>query len=111
MEKVVGYQCSVCKTEYTLEDVTYTCPKDGGRERLRDRVGPPVVVDEDGHRRGFLGTVAERVSKGVQRQVTQRRVDRLDARAHDASDAGQPGDDLSFFVGHGVDDTFAELRP
>jgi threonine synthase len=30
MEKVVGYQCSVCQTEYTLEEVTYTCPKDGG---------------------------------------------------------------------------------
>ncbi len=30
MEKVVGTQCSVCQTEYTLEEVTYTCPKDGG---------------------------------------------------------------------------------
>lgn len=30
MEKVVGYQCSVCQTEYTLDEVTYTCPKDGG---------------------------------------------------------------------------------
>lgn len=30
MNKVVGTQCSVCKTTYTLEEVTYTCPKDGG---------------------------------------------------------------------------------
>ena len=30
MNKVTGYQCSVCNTEYTLEEVTYTCPKDGG---------------------------------------------------------------------------------
>ncbi|HSG26774.1 MAG TPA: pyridoxal-phosphate dependent enzyme [Anaerolineales bacterium] len=30
MEKVKGYQCSVCGSEYTLEEVTYTCPKDGG---------------------------------------------------------------------------------
>jgi threonine synthase len=30
MNKVVGTQCSICKTTYTLEEVTYTCPKDGG---------------------------------------------------------------------------------
>ncbi|HKJ27452.1 MAG TPA: threonine synthase, partial [Anaerolineales bacterium] len=30
MKKVTGYQCSVCSTKYTLEEVTYTCPKDGG---------------------------------------------------------------------------------
>ncbi len=30
MEKVVGTQCSVCQTQYSLDEVTYTCPKDGG---------------------------------------------------------------------------------
>ena len=30
MEKAVGTQCSVCQTRYTLDEVTYTCPKDGG---------------------------------------------------------------------------------
>ena len=30
MEKFVGYVCSLCKTEYTPNEVTYTCPKDGG---------------------------------------------------------------------------------
>jgi len=30
MDKAVGYQCSVCQTRYTLDEVTYTCPKDGG---------------------------------------------------------------------------------
>ncbi len=30
MQKVIGYRCSVCQTKYTLEEVTYTCPKDGG---------------------------------------------------------------------------------
>jgi len=30
MEKFVGYRCSLCKTEYAPDDVTYTCPKDGG---------------------------------------------------------------------------------
>jgi threonine synthase len=29
MKKVIGYQCSLCNTEYTLEEVTYTCPRDG----------------------------------------------------------------------------------
>jgi len=30
MEKFVGYRCSICRTEYAPDDVTYTCPKDGG---------------------------------------------------------------------------------
>jgi len=30
MEKFVGYRCPLCKTEYAPDDVTYTCPKDGG---------------------------------------------------------------------------------
>jgi len=30
MDKVVGTQCSVCKTSYKIDEVTYTCPKDGG---------------------------------------------------------------------------------
>lgn len=30
MEKFVGYRCSLCKTEYSPAEVTYTCPKDGG---------------------------------------------------------------------------------
>jgi len=30
MEKFGGYICSLCKTEYAPDEVTYTCPKDGG---------------------------------------------------------------------------------
>ena len=30
MNKFVGYICSLCKTEYAPDEVTYTCPKDGG---------------------------------------------------------------------------------
>ena len=30
MSNFVGYRCSVCGTEYGPEEVTYTCPKDGG---------------------------------------------------------------------------------
>ena len=30
MKKAVGTQCSVCGSRYTLDEVTYTCPKDGG---------------------------------------------------------------------------------
>jgi len=30
MEKLVGYRCSLCGTEYAPGEVTYTCPKDGG---------------------------------------------------------------------------------
>ena len=28
--KFMGYRCSICNAEYGTEDVTYTCPKDGG---------------------------------------------------------------------------------
>ena len=30
MNKYAGYRCSICKTEYLPDQVTYTCPKDGG---------------------------------------------------------------------------------
>lgn len=30
MNKFVGYRCSLCGEEYSPNDVTYTCPKDGG---------------------------------------------------------------------------------
>ncbi|MBL7161039.1 MAG: threonine synthase [Anaerolineales bacterium] len=30
MSKFIGYRCSVCETEYGTDEVTYTCPKDGG---------------------------------------------------------------------------------
>ncbi len=30
MGKFLGYRCSLCNTEYAPEEVTYTCPKDGG---------------------------------------------------------------------------------
>ena len=30
MQKFIGYRCSVCGTEYAPDEVTYTCPQDGG---------------------------------------------------------------------------------
>lgn len=30
MAKFLGYICSLCRTEYAPDEVTYTCPKDGG---------------------------------------------------------------------------------
>ncbi len=30
MQKFVGYRCSLCGAEYAPDEVTYTCPKDGG---------------------------------------------------------------------------------
>ena len=30
MSKFTGYRCSICKTEYKPNQVTYTCPRDGG---------------------------------------------------------------------------------
>ena len=30
MNKFLGYRCSLCRTEYSSGEITYTCPKDGG---------------------------------------------------------------------------------
>ena len=30
MEKFLGYKCSICHQEYSPDEITYTCPKDGG---------------------------------------------------------------------------------
>jgi threonine synthase len=30
MNKITGYKCSLCGEEYDLDEVQYTCPKDGG---------------------------------------------------------------------------------
>ena len=30
MGHFIGYRCSICKTEYSPEEVTYNCPKDQG---------------------------------------------------------------------------------
>jgi threonine synthase len=30
MSKLLGYRCSLCATEFGPDEVTYTCPKDGG---------------------------------------------------------------------------------
>ena len=45
MDKFVGYRCSLCKTEYTPGQVTYTCPKDGGNL--------DVVLDYDAIRKKY----------------------------------------------------------
>lgn len=30
MKEFAGYRCSLCGTEYSQDEITYTCPKDGG---------------------------------------------------------------------------------
>ncbi len=30
MTKFIGYQCSICGAEYAPDEITYTCPQDGG---------------------------------------------------------------------------------
>ncbi|KAA3643257.1 MAG: threonine synthase [Chloroflexi bacterium] len=40
MNKAIGYQCSICDKTYGLDEVTYTCPDDGGNLS--------VVLDYDG---------------------------------------------------------------
>jgi threonine synthase len=45
MSKFIGYRCSLCGAEYLPDQVTYTCPKDGGNL--------DVVLDNDGLKKNY----------------------------------------------------------
>lgn len=52
MSKFLGYCCSICKAEYGPDEVTYTCPKDGGNlnvvldyERIRKQISPEDLAE------------------------------------------------------------------
>ena len=45
MDKFVGYRCSLCKSEYAPEQVTYLCPKDAGNL--------DIVLDYDAIRKKY----------------------------------------------------------
>jgi threonine synthase len=54
MKEFVGYRCSLCGAEYTPEQVTYTCPKDGGNldvvldyENIRKKYQVEDIVSRD----------------------------------------------------------------
>ena len=51
MNKFVGYRCSLCGEQYSPNDVTYTCPKDGGNldvlldyEALKNKYKPDDIL-------------------------------------------------------------------
>jgi len=52
MGKFLGYCCSICQAEYGPEEVTYTCPTDGGNlnvvldyERIRKQISPEDLAE------------------------------------------------------------------
>ena len=52
MQKAIGYQCSLCQSRYTLDEVTYTCPKDGGvldvlldLDAIKQAASPQTIFD------------------------------------------------------------------
>jgi threonine synthase len=52
MDKFLGYQCSLCGSQYAPDEVTYTCPKDGGNldvvlhyDLLRNEISPEDILD------------------------------------------------------------------
>jgi threonine synthase len=52
-QKFIGYQCSICGTDYGPDEVTYTCPADGGNL--------DVILDYDALRKkGISGLILER---------------------------------------------------
>lgn len=62
MSKFVGYRCSLCETEFGPEDVTYTCPKDGGNLE--------VVLDYDALRTKFQpGDILSRTEFSIWRYL------------------------------------------
>ena len=51
MNKFAGYRCSLCGTDYSPAEVTYTCPKDGGNldvvldyEALKNKYKPDDIL-------------------------------------------------------------------
>ncbi len=51
MSKFLGYRCSLCGTEYSPTEITYTCPKDGGNldvildyESIRKKYQPEDIL-------------------------------------------------------------------
>ncbi len=45
MDKFIGYTCSICQHDYAPDEVTYTCPKDGGNL--------DVILDYDAIRKKY----------------------------------------------------------
>jgi threonine synthase len=45
MRKYLGYRCSLCNTEYGPDELTYTCPKDGGNL--------DVILDTSSIKKGY----------------------------------------------------------
>ena len=50
MVSFIGYQCSVCGTNYSPNEAIYTCPKDGGNldvqidiEKIKDQYQPEDI--------------------------------------------------------------------
>ena len=53
-EKYLGYRCSICKREYSPNELTYTCPHDGGNldvvldyPAIRQQVDSRQIVQAD----------------------------------------------------------------
>jgi threonine synthase len=54
MGKFIGYRCSLCGTEYSTTEITYTCPKDGGNldilldyEAVRNKYKPEDILSRN----------------------------------------------------------------
>jgi threonine synthase len=54
MEKFLGYRCSVCGEQYNPNEITYTCPKDGGNldvvldyDSIRRYIHPAMIFCQD----------------------------------------------------------------
>ena len=54
MGKFLGYRCSLCGTDYSPDEITYTCPKDGGNvdvvldyEGLKNKYKPEDILSRN----------------------------------------------------------------
>ena len=54
MGKFVGYRCSLCGTDYSPAEITYTCPKDGGNlnvlldyETIKNKYKPDDILSRN----------------------------------------------------------------
>ncbi len=62
MEKFTGYTCSICQHTYSPDEVTYTCPKDGGNL--------DVMLDYDAIRKKYQpGDLTSRSNQSIWRYL------------------------------------------
>ena len=73
MNKFVGYRCSLCGQEFSPNEVTYTCPKDGGNldvvldyDSIKHKYKPEDLLSRSDSHLALLGELPAAHARFVQ---------------------------------------------